>query len=584
MRLPVIDNVAALAGSNSRSRMRRGILLRAMEALAGSIPYVAICFALFALMEGRMSTAYLLWLTLAAAIAYILQYALGLLADRHSFIDGYATTCDLRLALADHLRSLSLGALSRRATGDLTHVLAETVQMVEELLTHLFPVLVGQFCVPFFMGALLFFVDWRLGLAALVTVPVSVLLMMTLRTRFRTLHRRRVGLLGEVSARLLEYVQGIRVIRSFNLAGQRFTKLDERLRDLRKASIQIELFGGLAFYSFAIALEAGFVVLILYGSSLVLADKLSVAAFIVAMVLSQRFYMPLIEATSSLAMVSYLGEGLRRIDQITAIPPLPVAERSALPSNHDIEFDDVHFGYEDRASVLSGISCRIPSGKLTAVVGPSGAGKSTLLHLVARFDDVQRGAIRIGGEDIRDLLPATLMGMVSMVFQDVYLFTGSIKDNIRLGRPDATDTEVRAAAEMAYCSEFIDRLPKRYETIVGEGGATLSGGERQRLSIARALLKQSPIILLDEATASVDPFCERAIRTAIDRLSQSRTVVVIAHRLETIRRADQILVLENGHLIEQGRHDALIAAGGCYARLCRQLTHNLEAADGLATP
>ena len=581
MHLPLLDDVTALVGSDGRKRLRRSVLLRLFEALAGSLPFLAAYVALPALMEGWMSVTVLLWLMAAALCGLSLQYLFGLLADRHSFIDGYGATCDLRLALARHLKSLPLGLLTRRAVGDLSHVVAETVQMLEELLTHLLPVLVGQLCVPLVMGILLVLIDWRLGLAALATVPLALLLMVSLRALFRHLYGRRIGLLGEVSARLLEYVQGIGVIRAFNLAGNRCTVLDQSLRDLRDASIRIEVFGGLAFYSFAIALEAGFIVLLATGSWLVLSDQLSLAAFVVAMVVSQRFYMPLIEATSSLAMVSYFAQGLRRIRAVTEMEPLPPGSITEMPASKEIVLDAVSCGYGDRRNVLSSVSCRIPQGSLTAIVGPSGAGKSTLLHLLARFHDVRSGAIRIGGVDLRDLHPETLMENLSMVLQDVYLFSGTIAYNIRLGRPEASDAEVRAAAEMACCAELIDSFPDGYETIIGEGGMTLSGGERQRLSVARALLKRSPILLLDEATASVDPLCEQAIRTAIDQLSGSRTVVVVAHKLSTIERADQVLMLEGGRLVESGRHDALLASDGAYARLYRQFVRNLPTADSL---
>ncbi len=570
----LIDQLGAMAAGDGENKLRRGVGLYALEAAAGVAP-LALIYLLLLELDGEQER-HLIWLFIAGIVALAIQYICGRVADRAAFQQGYSALCDLRLRIADRLRSLPLGYFATRRAGDLATVVAENMQMAEELVTHLIPALIGHLLSAAFVAVILLAVDWRLGLAAIVTVPVGGLIMRRLRSFFARLHRDRVVQIGEVSGRLLEFVQGIRVIRAFGLSAARFTQLDQALKRLRSVSIRLETYGSLAFYSFVIVLETGFLLLVLFGANSVRDGEVAAPAFLMAMLLCQRLYSYLTDATSSFATVSYMGQGVARIRAVMDVEPLRVSETPKATSRHDVEFDGVTFSYggEVARPALGGVSCRIPARSLTAIVGRSGSGKSTMLSLIARFHDVERGAVRIGGCDVRDLRTVDLYTMISMVFQDVYLFSGTIMDNIRFGRPDADDAAVTTAARAAGCDAFVAALPDGYATRVGEGGMSLSGGERQRVSIARAILKDAPIVLLDEATASVDAANEAEIRASIEKLTASKTVIVIAHRLETVKDADQILVMDDGRLVEAGVHDSLCAAGGRYA----ELLHDFDAA------
>ncbi len=315
---------------------------------------------------------------------------------------------------------------------------------------------------------------------------------------------------------------------------------------------------------FALAIQAAFTVVLVAGVYLVLDGDLGVAELLALLVLAVRFTEPIAETAVLGSTLRTAGAALDRVAGLLAEPTLPRPDRPAVPVGNTVEFEDVHFGYDGK-QVLSGVSMTLAEGTMTALVGPSGAGKTTVSKLVPRFWDVDSGVVRVGGVDVRDIDPEVLMSRVSIVFQDVYLFQGSILDNIRVGRPGADDAEVRRAARLAGVDEIVHRLPDGWDAQVGEGGALLSGGERQRVSIARAILKDAPIVLLDEATASLDPENERAVQDALSALSAGRTLLVIAHRLGTVAAADQILFLDRGRVTERGTHAELVASGGAYA-------------------
>lgn len=320
--------------------------------------------------------------------------------------------------------------------------------------------------------------------------------------------------------------------------------------------------GGLI--GFAVAVQAAFTVLVIVGTALALGGTVDAPALLALLVLAARFVEPGAEAAVLGTELQKASRSLGRIEDLLAEPGLPAPTAPHHPQGTGIDLDEVVFGYDGR-QVLNGVSAHLPAGSLTAPVGPSGAGKTTITRLLARFWDVDGGAVRIGGVDVRAIDPDELMSLISVVFQDVYLFEGTIEDNIRVGRPQASDDDVRHAARPARVEEIVERLPAGWATRVGEGGATLSGGERQRVSIARAILKDAPVVLLDEATSALDPENEHAVAAALTALSAGRTVLVVAHRLATVVAADQILVLDQGVVAEAGTHAELLAAGGQYA-------------------
>ncbi|NJL71181.1 MAG: ABC transporter ATP-binding protein [Candidatus Competibacteraceae bacterium] len=369
---------------------------------------------------------------------------------------------------------------------------------------------------------------------------------------------------NEASSRMLEYLDGIKNIKAHNLQGTKFIRLKNAFGELKRMSIKVEATGGPTVIVGVWMLNAGLALIMLFGISFMIQGSLSISAFLVFLILGSRVYDPLSKVLVNFVELSYYSISAKRIGDLYAAKPLPEPPLPRKPEGHDIEFANVWFHYHD-TDVLRDVSFRLPENTMTALVGPSGSGKSTITRLIARFWDVNRGEVLIGGRPIGEISSDELMSKISVVFQDVYLFNDTVLGNIRVGRPDASMDDVIRAAQSARCHEFIERLPQGYDTMVGEGGATLSGGERQRISIARAILKNAPIVLLDEATASLDPENELYIQEATRRNSCGADAHRHRHRLSTITHADQILVVRNGEIAERGTHGELLAHdGGAY--------------------
>lgn len=564
----VINDIARRANSSHAGQMWRGITLRILEAAVGTLPLGLTVLALTLLWRDRLTGNILLQICVAMALAYLVQLALVWTSDRDTFSAGYKITGDLRLALADHIRRLPLGFFSRRHSGDLTSIVSGNVQLAEELFTHLVSIIAGGIAGTLVLAGVMLVIDWRLGLIMIATLPLGFGFMLFFRRTFERLTRAKSGEVAEAASRLLEYVQGIKLIRSFGLTGDKYVRLNDSLTRLRDLSIRIEIVGGMAIIGLGLILEAGFLVALVFGLNLYLDGGLDIPVLIAMLVLAQRFYAPVIDLTTFIAEATYIRRNMERIDAILNEPPLSEPEQPILPQDSEIEFKNVTFTYEDEnEAALSDLSFTLPKGTITALVGPSGSGKSTLASLLLRFHDIKSGTLRVGGVPIDQIDSQTLHEHIATVFQDIYLFSGTIRENLQLARPDADELGIVAAAKAAQAHDFIMRLPDGYDTIVGEGGATLSGGERQRIAIAQALLKDAPVLILDEATASIDAENEGAIQQAIATLVQGRTTLVIAHRLASIVNADQILVLEKGCLVQQGSHQDLLEQDGLYARM-----------------
>ena len=470
-----------------------------------------------------------------------------------------------RLSLAERLRKLPLGYFGKRDLADLTETLMGDVNRMEHVWSHVLGYLYGAYISTAIIAVCLLVYDWRLTIACLWGVPVAFGLLFGTRKISARASERTKQAAVRVSDGIQEALENVREIRATNQEVRYLAGLNQKIDDHEKVTIQGELGTGIFVNAASVIMRLGVATTILAGASLILSGQIDFMLLFLFLLVITRVYAPF---DQSLALIAELFVSQVSADRMNEIYDTPTAEGAEVfePKGHDIVFDHVGFAY-DKKKVLDGVSFTAREGEVTALVGPSGSGKSTCARLAARLWDVTEGTIRVGGVDISTVDPEALLTDYSMVFQDVVLFDDTVMENIRLGKRGATDQEVRAAAEAANCGEFIRRLPQGYDTPIGENGAKLSGGERQRISIARALLKNAPIVLLDEATASLDVENETKVQGALSRLLAGKTVLVIAHRMRTVAGADHIVVLENGHVAEQGTPAELMERGGLYRRM-----------------
>lgn len=529
-----------------------------------SIEAIRIIFSAFDGSGQPLDTTRLWWIFGIMAV-YMLVMALAERASyRANFRGAYEMSASGRLSLAEHLRKLSLGFLSKRDPGDLSSMLVTDFMMAETGISHHLPQLMGAVVMPVLAFASLIWIDWRMAVSMFAALPLALLVLWASTKAQRSLSGRQIQAKINAGNRLEEYLQGIRVMKAYNLLGDRFVRLRDAFAELRRACIRQEaLLGPFVLLSITLV-RAGLTIMVLCGTYLLLGGELSLLVFVLFLVVGSRVFDPLTSALTNFTEFRYFSIAGGRILSLMNEPEMK-GERQSLAAG-DIRFEHVSFAYQDK-EVLHDINITLPKNSLTALVGPSGSGKSTVMKLCARFYDPQKGCIFFNGVPMNEINPESLMSHISMVFQDVYLFQDTIRNNIRFGKTDATDEEIIAAAKKACCHDFIMHLPQGYDTMVGEGGCTLSGGEKQRISIARAMLKDAQVILLDEATASLDPENEVEVQRAIDSLIKGRTVIAIAHRLKTIKDADRIIVLDNGRIEEEGTHDGLVKKDGLYAHL-----------------
>lgn len=483
-----------------------------------------------------------------------------------AYRDGYNICCDGRLAVVNHLRRLPMSFFNSRDPGDIGAYIVSDYNNVEMLTTHLIGQFFGGLVMPVVALVSLSFFNWQLALAAAAVIPLAYPMMLLTNHFVATMGKKHQKVKTNAASRMIEYIQGIRLIKAFNLSGNKFERLERAFRDLKRESIRTEAAPAPTITLASTLLNGGLVLIMLLGFSMLLDAQVSIPVYIMFLLAGSFIYAPLINALTFIALINYMKLGAERIDTLCKTPVLPEGTVEEV-ANSEIEFRHVDFGYNAEIPVLRDVSLVIPEKGLTAFVGPSGSGKTTLTRLIARFWDVDKGKILLGGRDIKDYTVHTLMQQISIVFQDVYLFNDTIYNNIRVGRETATREEIEIAARKAQCHEFITAMPDGYDTLVGEGGSTLSGGEKQRISIARAILKDAPIVLLDEATASLDPENEVHIQDAINDLVKEKTVVIIAHRLGTVVNADSIVVIDQGRVVQQGRHQTLLEEEGVYRNL-----------------
>lgn len=463
----------------------------------------------------------------------------------------YQESARKRIAIAERLRLLPLSFFGKRDLADLTSVIMKDCSDQERLFSHTMPQLFGMGASTLVFAVMMFAFDWRLAASALWPIPVAlVALLLTARVQKSHTAKKNAASLSFVD-RLQEYLECHREIRSLNKVSAFQGELDHCIDRFEREKIGAELAMGVAVCSAQGFLRLGIASVIVVGTMLLVAGRVDFLVFFVYLLAVTRVYDPINVILQAIAELMDMSLSLGRMRAIEN-EPIQTGHTSFEPQGYDVAFDDVGFAYADGEDVLDGVSFTAREGQVTALVGASGSGKSTAVKLASRFWDVSSGAVFVGGVDVSTVDPETLLSSFSEVFQDVVLFDDTVRENIRLGKKNATDEEVLAAAKAARCDEFVERLPNGYDTLIGENGGRLSGGERQRISIARALLKNAPIVLLDEATASLDVENETQVQAALSELLQGKTVLVIAHRMRTVDNADKIVVLEGGRVVEQG--------------------------------
>jgi ATP-binding cassette, subfamily B, bacterial IrtB/YbtQ len=508
--------------------------------------------------------------TLVAVMAFlvIIEFALRWHELKFGWIVSIDAAHEMRLKLGEQLRRMPLEQLNRRRSGDLNVVLSGNVTDSLLSIGNMATIIIKTMVVPIVTIFVTYLIDWRLATAMLFTFPLAVPIYQRQRA-IASSELREVAIVDANSAsRIIEYAQGLPVLRATKQVGKQSQRLRQAIATQRQTQSRAQRLNTMPALLMSTVVQVGIVLLLALGILFILQDSIEIPEVFALVVIATRFSEPVAIFGNLTAIFDLMETSLERIEALLAIPPLPIVQPPNTIDKFDITFNRVSFAYAGQDElVLHDVSCHLPERSLTALVGSSGSGKTTITKLISRYADVKSGVIKIGGVDIRNLDVAELMRHIAVVFQDVYLFDDSILNNIRLAKPDATDAEVEAAARAANCHEFVSRLPNGYNTKVGEVGGALSGGEKQRISIARAILKDAPIVLLDEPTSALDTESEVAVQRAIDQLVVNKTVVVIAHRLSTVIAADQILVLEAGKILEHGKHEELISHPGRYAQL-----------------
>ncbi len=563
------------------------VVLSALAAVASFIPHLAVYFVIreilgffpdFGNLDLRRTLGYG-WLAFGGIILNILLYFLALMC---SHLAAFGTLYELKVNFASHLAKVPLGFHVLVGSGKLRKIMDENIEKIEGFIAHQLPDLAASLAAPVVMFAILLGIDWRFGLASIVGILIAFAIQKKAygNESARSWMEKYQNSMDDMNNAAVEYVRGIAVVKAFKQTVFSFRRMHTAITDYTKMVIPYTLSWENFMSAFTTVINNIYLFLIPVGIAvgLTAADYASYAATFI-------FYLVFVPSISTVLMkIMYVTSsgmqitgGVERMDEVLHEPSLPQPASPKTTEGHEIVFENVSFSYRGmEAEALSGVSFRAEENAITAVVGPSGGGKSTIAHLIPRFFDVTQGSIKIGGLDVRDMRSEYLMEKVSFVFQDVFLFKQSIMDNIRVGNHNATNEQVLSAARAAQCREFAERLPNGYDTVIGTRGVHLSGGEQQRIAIARAIVKDAPIIVLDEATAFSDPENEYLIQKAFEKLMHGKTVIMIAHRLSTVRGANKIVVVDKGRVIEEGNHEELVSRKGKYYEMWKMYTQTLE--------
>lgn len=562
----------------SNSKMRISILLAVLGEMFGIVPFLMVALLADELYRGTATIQRVLFFCGIAAICQLIKMLLTWRSSLMSHKISFTILKNIREAITDRMAKVPMGIMLETPTGAFKNLIVDNVAKLEDSMAHFMPELPSNIAAPLCSILLIFILDWRMGLASLITIPLGILFFAAMMRGYGPRMENYMRSANDMNSSLVEYVNGIQVIKAFNRSASSYGKYSKSVNYFHNSTM--EWWSQCWFWNAAAraVLPSTLLGTLPVGAWLYMEGTLSLPVFLISLVVPLGFVAPLMKVSEAMEQVSMIKGNL---EQVTAFLKTPELVRPSEPvslGERTYQFEDVHFGYKE-TEVLHGISFQTKPGTMTAIVGPSGSGKSTIAKLMAGFWDVTSGSVRFGGQDIRQIPFEQLMGEISYVAQDNFLFDKSIRENIRMGNPAATDEEVEAAAKAANCHDFIMQLEQGYDTLAGDAGDRLSGGERQRITIARAMLKPASVVILDEATAYADPENEALIQQAISKLVAGKTLIVVAHRLNTIRNADQILVVANGNIAGRGTQEELLRECPIYQKMWQDYAGTIEEAD-----
>ena len=547
----------------NRNKFYKAVALGVIDAIFGTMKIPAAFFAIDAIVKNNITVNTFLYVLGFMLVGTVGKMVVNRFSQMLQTEGGYNTCCGKRIEIGEHLRYLPMGYFNDTSLGHITSVTTNTLEQTGDIATRAIIMVLQGSITTAIIALGMFIFDVRIGLISVGTILVFLAVNQYTNRSVAKVAGEKIEADKEMVGVILEFIQGISEIRNYNIISMNSAKLNKSIERKTKADISAELAAiPMVGVQMLICKLAGVVIA---GASIYfyLTGTMELNYCITMLLCSFMIFESLDSAGIYTALLKIIGKGVDMVNEILAVQQMDVDGEDIKPTNRDIHLEHVSFAYEDK-TIIDDVTLDIKEKTTTAIVGPSGGGKTTLTSLIARFWDVKSGKVTLGGRDVRDYSFDSLMENFSFVFQRVYLFEDTIANNIRFGRPEASMEEVMAAAKKACCHDFIMSLPDGYETVVGEGGATLSGGEKQRIAIARAIMKDAPIIILDEATANVDPENEKELTEAIENLTREKTIIMIAHRLKTVRHADQIVVIDKGKIVQQGKHDELMAQDGIY--------------------
>ena len=562
--IKIIKRVLRLSGDLSK-RIWGSFVCGFLESMFGLLPIGAVFFVLSQLQSGHGITGQTWGIVLGLIIGGLaLRSIFKYLVYRLQSTAGFEFVARERIALGDRLRNVPMGFFHDHSMGELTATMTTDLNYLENYSMHILDKVTSGVLTMIVMAICVLVFDWRIGIVFLMGILLSFPVYNYMQNKGKELSEKRQTIQSDAIAATLEYVQGISVVKSFNMCEKNISEIEGAYEKNADSAYEVESVFTPLNMSYSLVFRICACVMMFCAGLLAIGGELTFARLSVILIASFTIFNPLEVMGQMTTLIRMLDSTLDRVERVKNAKKIDEDGRDVKLDSFDISFDHVSFAYEDGNQILKDVTFTIPQGSMTAIVGPSGSGKTTITRLIARFWDVQKGSVTVGGHDVKEFTCDSLLDNMSMVFQNVYLFHDTIENNIKFGFPNATHEQVVEAAKKACCHDFITALTDGYNTVIGEGGSTLSGGEKQRISIARAMLKDAPIILLDEATASVDPENEVHLQQAISALVKNKTLVVIAHRLSTIRNADQILVVDDGKIVQRGTHDELVKQKGIY--------------------